>query len=164
MQCNCCIFLVILLAYLSNRCCHWLDIQTVEFMSNLHNFDRQPIYAIGRFTSFLFLTPRVQRPLWKSSKKSKRRVGQGLLPGLCCTLLWLRWIENIRCEHHDITTKKAKEQRRDRREKEHEMVKLTCVLLLFDIASAHNLLHNTCFSQIDFQSWQLLSLLVHCNW
>ena len=43
---------VILSTYLWNRCCHWLDIQTVEFMSNLHNFDRQPIYAIGRFSSF----------------------------------------------------------------------------------------------------------------
>ena len=131
MQCNYCNFVLILLAYLSNRCCHWLDIQTVEFMSNLHNFDRQPIYAIGRFTSFLFLTPRVQRPLWKSSKKSKRRVG--LLPGLCCTLMWLLWIENIRCEQPDITTKKANKQRGERREKEHEMVKLTCVLILFDI-------------------------------
>ena len=65
---------VILRAYLSNRCCDWLYIQTVvKLMSNLHNFDQQPIYAIGRFSSFLSLTPcRCNDLSGKAARNGKR--------------------------------------------------------------------------------------------
>lgn len=52
-------------------------------MSNLHNFDQQPIYAIGRFTSFLFLTQWVQQPRQRSCKK------------------WKTSSENNRCDNPD---------------------------------------------------------------